>query len=75
MPSQVQRHVEDEALAALLAIGDDIDADLLLLPQRHQRGVVLRLAQRIAGEAEGGAAAVGLRQPVAAAACCRYSSW
>ncbi len=56
--------MEDEALAALLAIGDDIDADLLLLPQRHQRGVILRLAQRIASEAEGGAAAVGLRQPV-----------
>src|SRR5262249_57495527 len=42
------RHVEDEAFAALLAIGQEIEADLLLFPQRYDRGIVLRLAQLIA---------------------------
>ena len=29
--------------AALLAVGDDVDAERLLLAQRHDGGVVLRL--------------------------------
>ena len=33
------------ALAAHLAVGDDVEADLLLVADRQQRGVVLRLLQ------------------------------
>src|SRR5262249_36404313 len=57
------RHVEDEAFAALLAIGQEIEADLLLLAQRYDRGIVLRLAQLIALEPEGDAVALGMGEP------------
>jgi hypothetical protein len=33
------------ALAALLAVGDDVQSGPLLVPDRHQRGVVLGLLQ------------------------------
>ncbi len=55
--------VVDETLAALLAVGDDVDAKVFLLAQRHHGGVILRFAQRVAFEPESRAAAVGLRQP------------
>ena len=51
--------VIDEALAPLLAIGKDIETNVFLLAQGDDRGVVLRLAQRVPLETEGGAAAIG----------------
>ena len=53
----------DEAFAALLAVGEDVEADVLLLAQRDDGGVVLRLAQRLALEPKHGAAAIGRGEP------------
>ena len=41
-------HMEDEAFAALLAVGHDVDAERFLLAQRHDGGVVLRLVEVLA---------------------------
>jgi hypothetical protein len=65
--------VVDEAFAPLLAVGQDVEADLLLLAQRQRRGIVLRLAQRLAFQPKGGAAALRRRQPGGAAGCPRWS--
>ena len=55
--------VVDEAFAALLAVGQEVEADILLLAQRQQGGVVLRLVQRRALETKAGAAALGGGEP------------
>ena len=55
--------MKDEAFAALLTVGDDVDAERLLLAQCHDGGVVLRLSQRVTLKVEGGAAAVGYGKP------------
>src|SRR5262249_23700963 len=59
--------VEDKAGAALLAIGHHIEAELRLLLQADTRGIVERLAQQRAVEAEFQARAfAGVGQPAGA---------
>ncbi len=52
--------------APLLAVGHDVDAERLLLAQRHDGGVVLRLVERLALETEGDAVALGFAHPARA---------
>jgi hypothetical protein len=58
-----RRGVIDEAFAPLLAVGQDVEANLLLIAQRDQRGIVLRLCELFAFEAEGNPAALGCSEP------------
>ena len=53
----------DEMLARLLAVGDDVDAGVLLLLQDEQRGVALGLDQRLALLRPGRPQRLGLGQP------------
>src|SRR6185312_5266346 len=55
--------VIDEAFAALLAVGQQIEPEFLLLDQADQRRIVLRLGEGGTFEAELGARAVGLGEP------------
>src|SRR5262247_3845462 len=59
-------HVEDEAFAALLAIGEEIKPDLLLLAQGDDGGIVHGFAQRLALEPERAPVALGAGEPVRA---------
>ncbi len=53
----------DEVLARLLAVGDDIDAGVLLLLQPQQGGVALRALQIDARRAPGRPELVGFGEP------------
>ena len=53
----------DEMLARLLAVGDDVDAGILLLLEGEQRRVALGLGQRLAVVPPGRPQHLGLGQP------------
>ena len=53
----------DKMLARLLAVGDDVDAGILLLLEHEQRGVGLGGGERVAGELPFGPELVRLGEP------------